>query len=150
MLSKFRSRTIKQHFLIWSVTIIVIFGLFINAAFYWIYTNNIHEEVNEQLAEKLTLQSLYINRWLDERSADIYQMSQKQDVKEVNIDHMQNDFVTFINNQSEFGNLGFVNKDGDILVSAMRQQTRMNVKNQVFLSRRSRGKCIFPKLYSRE
>lgn len=132
MLSKFRSRTIKQHFLIWSVTIIVIFGLFINAAFYWIYTNNIHEEVNEQLAEKLTLQSLYINRWLDERSADIYQMSQKQDVKEVNIDHMQNDFVTFINNQSEFGNLGFVNKDGDILVSAMRQQTRMNVKNQVF------------------
>ncbi|MEK3911304.1 sensor domain-containing diguanylate cyclase [Paenibacillus sp. FSL H7-0331] len=146
MLSKFRSRTIKQHFLIWSVTIIVIFGLFINAAFYWIYTNNIHEEVNEQLAEKLTLQSLYINRWLDERSADIYQMSQKQDVKEVNIDHMQNDFVTFINNQSEFGNLGFVNKDGDILVSAMRQQTRMNVKNQVFFEQAIQGKMYISKV----
>ncbi|SFL67392.1 diguanylate cyclase (GGDEF) domain-containing protein [Paenibacillus sp. 1_12] len=151
MLFKFRSRTIKQHFLIWSIMIIVVFGLFINAAFYWIYTNNIHKEVNDQLAEKLTLQSLYINRWLDERSADINQIAGRQDVKSLNLELMRNDFLTFIKNQSEFGDLGFVNMSGDIIISAMNPQSKMNVRNQAYFEQTMKGKMyisevMFPRV----
>jgi two-component system cell cycle response regulator len=131
--------------------IIVVLGLLINAAFYWIYTNHIHTEVNGQLTEKLNLQALYINRWLDERTADIDQIAGREDVRAFNKVNMQSDFTTFIKNQSEFADLGFVDMSGNVVLSAMNPQTPINVKNQAYFQEAVKGNAyisdvIFPRI----
>jgi diguanylate cyclase (GGDEF)-like protein len=110
--------TLKRQFLYWILMIILALGVLINTAFYWIYSGETERTVQNELNEKLNLQSQFIDRWLEERAANVRHIAGDEDVRSLNKAQMLIHFQNFINHQRDFDDLAFVNKEGDFEVVA--------------------------------
>ncbi|QOY36543.1 sensor domain-containing diguanylate cyclase [Anaerobacillus isosaccharinicus] len=70
------------------------------------------EEIAESLERVITLQHLFIEKWMDERVKDIRTLASAPVVKAADQESMRSFFNTFVDNNHDFAALVYVNKEG--------------------------------------
>ncbi|MDO3677905.1 sensor domain-containing diguanylate cyclase [Paenibacillus ehimensis] len=112
MIRFMRPRTVKQRFRLWIALAILMLGLSINIAFYIVYQRETEAEALRNLSDKLSLQTLFIDRWVQERALDMRLLTEDDAVRTLNKPLMEKMFRDFTLLQREFASLSYVNVDG--------------------------------------
>lgn len=112
MIRFMRPRTVKQRFRLWIALAILMLGLSINIAFYIVYQQVTQAEALRNLSDKLSLQTLFIDRWVQERELDMRLLTEDDAVRTLDKPSMEKMFRDFILLQREFSSLSYVNTDG--------------------------------------
>ncbi|MCP1307911.1 sensor domain-containing diguanylate cyclase [Paenibacillus tyrfis] len=112
MIRFMRPRTVKQRFRLWIALAILMLGLSINIAFYILYQQEAQAEALRNLSDKLSLQTLFIDRWVQERELDMRLLTEDEAVRTLNKPLMEKMFRDFTLLQREFSSLSYVNADG--------------------------------------
>ncbi|UJF32583.1 sensor domain-containing diguanylate cyclase [Paenibacillus hexagrammi] len=110
--SYFSNQTIKQRFRFWVGLIIIGLGLAIIVSFYINGKADRLLETREQLKQVVSIQSLYIERWSQERMDTIKRFALSDNAVQHRIDLLTSDFEAYGRIQSDFDLLFFVDVDG--------------------------------------
>lgn len=84
MIRFMRPRTVKQRFRLWIALAILMLGLSIHIAFYIVYQQETQAEALRNLSDKLSLQTLFIDRWVQERALDMRLLTEDDAVRTLN------------------------------------------------------------------
>ncbi|XOK60069.1 diguanylate cyclase [Paenibacillus elgii] len=112
MIRFMRPRTVKQRFRLWIALAILMLGLSINIAFYILYQQEAQAEALRNLSDKLNLQTLFIDRWVQERELDMRLLTEDEAVRTLNKPLMEAIFRDVTILQRDFASLSYVNADG--------------------------------------
>jgi two-component system cell cycle response regulator len=114
MFSYFTNQTIKMRFQLWIVVVIVTLAFSIIVPFYYIEKKNRLDEAENQLKQIITLQSLYIERWNQEKLDTIKRFAVSDHAKFHEIGELKREFQDYSRVNSEFLSIAYVEKDGFI------------------------------------
>ncbi|SCW44858.1 diguanylate cyclase (GGDEF) domain-containing protein [Paenibacillus tianmuensis] len=112
MIRFMRPRTVKQRFRLWIALAILMLGLSINIALYILYQQETQAEALRNLSDNLSLQTLFIDRWVQERTLDMRLLTEEDAVRTLNKPLMEEIFRDFTVLQKDFSSLSYVNADG--------------------------------------
>ncbi|MCP3774274.1 diguanylate cyclase [Paenibacillus sp. MZ04-78.2] len=112
MIRFMRPRTVKQRFRLWIALAILMLGLSINIALYILYQQETQAEALRNLSDNLSLQTLFIDRWVQERTLDMRLLTEEDAVRTLNKPLMEEIFRDFTVLQKDFSSLSYVNTDG--------------------------------------
>ncbi|MFB6365009.1 diguanylate cyclase [Paenibacillus elgii] len=112
MIRFMRPRTVKQRFRLWIALAILMLGLSINIALYILYQQETQAEALRNLSDNLSLQTLFIDRWVQERTLDMRLLTEEDAVRTLNKPLMGEIFRDFIVLQKDFSSLSYVNTEG--------------------------------------
>ncbi|NOV04671.1 sensor domain-containing diguanylate cyclase [Paenibacillus planticolens] len=110
----FSSQSMKMRFQVWIGVAILALAFSIIAPFYWIEKKNLINEAESQLKQIIALQSLYIERWNQEKLDAIKRFALSDNAKFHRIGDLKREFQNYAGVNSEFDSLNFVEKDGTI------------------------------------
>lgn len=136
MFSLFSNHTIKTRLQLWISTIIVLLTFSIIVPFYLVEKGDRLEEAGIQLNQVIALQSLYIERWNQEKLDALKRFALSDNAKFHRIGDLKREFQDYSRINSEFYSLTFVEPDGYI-------RTDSNPNNQIYVGDRlyyKRGK----------
>ncbi|WNR45183.1 sensor domain-containing diguanylate cyclase [Paenibacillus roseipurpureus] len=114
MLTLFTNHTIKMRLQLWISTIIVLLAFSIIVPFYFIEKKDRLEEADVQLKQVITLQSLYIERWNQEKLDAIKRFSLSDNAKFHRIGDLKREFQDYAKVESEFQSITYVEPNGYI------------------------------------
>ncbi|OCT14805.1 hypothetical protein A8709_11590 [Paenibacillus pectinilyticus] len=114
MLSLFSNHTIKMRLQLWISASIVILAFSIIVPFYSIEKKNRLDEASVQLKQVIALQSLYIERWNQEKLDAIKRFTLSDNAKFHHIGDLKREFQDYAQVNSEFASIMFVEPDGYI------------------------------------
>ncbi|NEW09221.1 diguanylate cyclase [Paenibacillus sp. SYP-B3998] len=110
--SYFLSQTIKQRFRLWIGTIIIALEFCIIVPFYFTEKHDRLNEAESQLKQIIALQSLYIERWSEEKLDTIKRFAKSDPAKLLQISELYKDIADYSRVHSEFDGIFFVDKEG--------------------------------------
>ncbi|MBP1966902.1 sensor domain-containing diguanylate cyclase [Paenibacillus aceris] len=110
----FSSQSMKMRFQLWIGVAIAALAFSIIVPFYWIEKKNRINEAESQLKQMIVLQSLYIERWNQEKLDAIKRFALSDNAKFHRIGDLKREFQNYAGVNSEFDTLNFVEKDGVI------------------------------------
>ncbi|NOU89281.1 hypothetical protein GC102_26530 [Paenibacillus sp. LMG 31460] len=102
MFSYFTNQTIKMRFQLWIVVVIVTLAFSIIVPFYYIEKRDRLDEAENQLKQVITLQSLYIERWNQEKLDTIKRFALSDHAKFHQIGDLKREFQDYSRVNSEF------------------------------------------------
>ncbi len=114
MFSYFTNQTIKMRFQLWIVVVIVTLAFSIIVPFYYIEKRDRLDEAENQLKQVITLQSLYIERWNQEKLDTIKRFALSDHAKFHQIGDLKREFQDYSRVNSEFLSIAYIEKDGFI------------------------------------
>ncbi|MGO4272797.1 hypothetical protein AB4Z22_23655, partial [Paenibacillus sp. TAF58] len=114
MLSFFTNQTIKMRFQLWIVVVIVTLAFSIIVPFYFIEKKDRLDEAENQLKQMIVLQSLYIERWNQEKLDAIKRFAVSDHAKFHEIGDLKREIQDYSRVNSEFMSIAYVEKDGFI------------------------------------
>ena len=118
--SLFSNHTIKTRLQLWISTIILLLTFSIIVPFYLVEKGNRLEEAGVQLKQVIALQSLYIERWNQEKLDAIKRFALSDNAKFHRIGDLKREFQDYSKINSEFYSLTFVEPDGYIRTDSTR------------------------------
>lgn len=110
----FSNQTIKKRFQLWIGVVIVALAFSIIVSFYFIEKKDRLDEAEHQLNQVIALQSLYIERWNQEKLDAIKRFAISDNAKFHRIGDLRREFQDYSRVNSEFFTLVYVEKDGYI------------------------------------
>ena len=119
MFSLFSNHTIKRTLQLWISTIILLLAFSIIVPFYFIEKGNRLEDANIQLKQVIAIQSLYIERWNQEKLDTIKRFALSDNAKFHRIGDLKREFQDYAKVNSEFDSITFVETDGYIRTGAI-------------------------------
>ncbi|CAN7226463.1 diguanylate cyclase [Paenibacillus sp. LjRoot153] len=114
LFSLFSDHTIKTRLQLWISAIILLLAFSIIVPFYFIEKSNRLEEARVQLKQVIALQSLYIERWNQEKLDAIKRFALSDNAKFHRIGDLKREFQDYAKVNSEFYSITFVEPDGNI------------------------------------
>ncbi|KRE82549.1 hypothetical protein ASG89_14965 [Paenibacillus sp. Soil766] len=112
--SHFTDHTIKTRLQLWISGIILLLAFSIIVPFYFVEKSNRLEEARVQLKQVIALQSLYIERWNQEKLDAINRFALSDNAKFHRIGDLKREFQDYAKVNSEFYSITFVEPDGNI------------------------------------
>jgi two-component system cell cycle response regulator len=105
-------QTLKFRVRLWVGAVILMLALAFILSFYMIEKNDRSSAVQSQLQQVISLQSLYIESWTNERTSDIKRMANSLNAKQLNFEKLRQDFRTNAQLNSDYESIFFVDSDG--------------------------------------
>ncbi|MFD0698263.1 diguanylate cyclase [Paenibacillus sp. GCM10027628] len=110
--SYFLNQTIQERFRFWIGVVIVALGFSIIVPFYFTERHNRLTEVESQLQQIVALQSLYIERWSQEKLDTIKRFAGSDNAKRHQIAALRKEVEGYSSVHSEFDSYFFVDQEG--------------------------------------
>lgn len=95
--------------------IVFILSLVIMTTVYWMDKKDTEHEAHAQIEENLNLQAKFINRWVDERLADLHALADHESIVSFDRVSMQSEVKAFFKSRNDFNDIAFMNRDGVIV-----------------------------------
>ncbi|MBD0383653.1 sensor domain-containing diguanylate cyclase [Paenibacillus sedimenti] len=110
--SYFLNQTIQQRFRFWIAVVIVVLGFSIIIPFYFTERHSRLTEVESQLQQIVALQSLYIEKWSQEKLDTIKRFANSDNAKRLQIAALIKEVEVYSRVHSEFDMFFFVDQEG--------------------------------------
>ncbi|MDU0205925.1 sensor domain-containing diguanylate cyclase [Paenibacillus sp. MAH-36] len=114
----FSSQSLKMRFQMWIGVAILALAFSIIVPFYWIEKKNRIGEAENQLKQMITLQSLYIEKWNQEKLDAVERFALSDYAKFHQLEQLKGEFHNYTRLNSEFDTLNFVEPNGIIYTSS--------------------------------
>ncbi|MGC5324329.1 diguanylate cyclase [Brevibacillus sp. SYSU BS000544] len=112
IMSAFKIRSIKQQLRFRVSFLIILIGLLIFIPIILIERNHHQEESMKRLEEATKYQKMYVEKWIQQRSAEVAIIASMPATVLLEKERMLANFDSFVKKQSEFDSLVYINKDG--------------------------------------
>ncbi|MZQ80761.1 diguanylate cyclase [Paenibacillus sp. 5J-6] len=113
----FSSQSMKMRFQMWIGVAILALAFSIIVPFYWIEKRNRIDEAEDQLKQIITLQSLYIEKWNQEKLDAVERFALSNYAKFHQMEELKTEFQNYTRLNSEFDTLNYVEPNGVIYTS---------------------------------
>lgn len=110
--------TLKQRLRFWVVLPILALGLLIAVALAWTESYYQEREVRDQLNEAISLQRVFIEKWMDERSKQVRFFARQFSGRKIDEAEMRSMFADFLKVQNDFGAMAYADANGRISVDS--------------------------------
>ncbi|UKS26819.1 diguanylate cyclase [Paenibacillus sp. HWE-109] len=125
----FANQTLKMRFQLWIGIVIIAFAFSIIVPYYFIEKKDRLDEAENQLKQVISLQSLYIERWNQEKIDVIKRFALSDNAKFHRIGDLKREIQNYERVNSEFAMISYVEKDGYI-------RSDTNPTNQMYVGDR--------------
>jgi signal transduction histidine kinase len=133
-----RMRSLKARMRVWGVFLILVVGSIYTLFYIVSELTETREEISSHVRTTIDMQNRFIEKWFQDKTEDVRYMAQSSALKSGEIEQVRAFFDDFTRTKSEFFNLGFVNRNGDAIVSTV-TSTSFSVADRDYFQQALRG-----------
>ncbi|WP_185806911.1 PAS domain S-box protein [Bacillus sp. HMF5848] len=137
----FNLHTIRRQLRFWMTFSILCIWVACASSYYWIEVKEGTSNFLDYLDHTTKLQHMYIERWMNSRSADIQTLASNPSIRKMDEITIQEFLNNTLENQSDFNALHFINTKGEILYTTddMNKTNNITVEDREYFKESMRG-----------
>lgn len=136
----FDLQTLRGKLRLWGLILVLLPSILLMAIFIYHSLLNTTKSIYSSLNSVITIQEQTINRWFEERSAEIRAVAGWRDIKEQDLPGIQDRIRNHLGPREEFFNIAYADKDGNLIVEGTGKYTNINIADRISFQEAKRGR----------
>ncbi|MGI6091673.1 MAG: response regulator [Negativicutes bacterium] len=136
----FNLQTLRGKLRLWGLILVLLPSILLMAIFIYHSLLNTTKSIYSSLNSVITIQEQTINRWFEERSAEIRAVAGWRDIKEQDLPAIQERIYNHMGPREDFINIGYADKNGNLIVEGTGQYINMNIADRTSFQEAKKGR----------
>lgn len=137
--SIFDLRSLRGKLHLWGLLLVLLPSILLMTIFVYHSLLNTTKAVNTSLHSVITIQEQTINRWFDERSAEIRSIANWEVVRQQNIDAIGERIRQYLGPRTDFYNIAYADRNGQVLIESTGNY-KINVADRAYFQEAQKGR----------